>query len=287
MKHWYLLIFLLSTAFGNAQEAAQNYYKIYDTKQQQLITFSELASRVDGTDVLFFGEEHDDSLGHWLQDTLYTLLLNRFEDVALSLEMFETDVQLVLDEYLSGYITEDKLIKDGRAWKNYKDHYRPLVESAKEQQQSVIAANTPRRYVSIVSSEGLDRFYQLPKSAHQYLPPFPIYTAEKAYYQRFADTMEEVGHPLENDDFYHAQCTWDAGMAHSIYQYWRKHKQTMIFHLNGRFHTDYQQGTVTQLRRFSPKISIRNISCFTAEDFDQPNWSEYTPIADFIILVRE
>ena len=43
------------------------------------------------------------------------------------------------------------MIKEARAWNNYKD-YKPAVKFAKENKLSVIAANTPRRYVSMVSS---------------------------------------------------------------------------------------------------------------------------------------
>jgi uncharacterized iron-regulated protein len=70
------------------------------------------------------------------------------------MEMFERDCQLVLDEYLNDYITDGQLVKEGRAWKNYKD-YRPMVNIAKQHHQKVVAANAPRRYANMVSRNGL------------------------------------------------------------------------------------------------------------------------------------
>ncbi|MEM7370744.1 MAG: ChaN family lipoprotein [Bacteroidota bacterium] len=286
MPHPSLFLFCLILCLNAgliAQEIEFSEFKIYSTEQQQTLTPQELLEDIAEVDVLFFGEEHDDNLGHWIQDTLYRMILQAYGSTTLSLEMFETDCQLVLDEYLADLITEERLIKDGRAWKNYKKAYRPLVETAKTQGQAVIAANAPRRYVKLVSRKGLDALSQLTKSAQQYLPPLPIFTADSGYYRRFKEAMGEFGHQMR-DNVYHAQCTWDASMAYRIFRHWRKHKQELIFHLNGRFHTDYQQGTFAQLQSLHKKIKLKNISCFPADDYDQPDWSVYAQQGDYIIL---
>ncbi len=72
------------------------------------------------------------------------------------MEMFERDVQIVLDEYLKNYISESHFISSSRAWGNYKTDYRPLVEFAKQNKIDVVAANAPRRYVNMVSRLGKD-----------------------------------------------------------------------------------------------------------------------------------
>ncbi|MEM1323208.1 MAG: ChaN family lipoprotein [Bacteroidota bacterium] len=278
-----LTLLLIIPQLTSAQDAAAPNFKIYAVDQQRLISLTELTDAVKDTDVLFFGEEHNDSTAHWLQDTIYALLLQKYGTVTLSLEMFETDCQQVLDEYLNDYITESKMTKDARAWGNYQEDYRPMVERAKESGQIVIAANAPRRYVNIVSRKGLGALRQLPKASRRHLPPLPIYTADSSYYKRFQEAMGGAGHNL-SDNFFYAQCTWDASMAHRIYRHWRKHKKELVFHLNGRFHTDYQQGTVNQLKRRNKKIDIRNISCLPVEDYDQPDWSKYTTLGNFIII---
>ncbi|MEM9990923.1 MAG: ChaN family lipoprotein [Bacteroidota bacterium] len=261
-------------------------YKIYDTEKQALCTIQDIVQSVATSDVLFFGEQHNDSIAHVLQEEIYKALLNEYETVALSLEMFETDGQLVLEEYLQDFITEGKMVNDANAWDNYATAYRPLVERARAKKQAVIAANAPRRYVNMVSRKGLAALNDLPKSSKSYLPPLPIRTDDADYLKRFQEIMGGVGHGSMSDNFFHAQCLWDASMGYQIFKHWKKNKKDLIFHLNGRFHTDYQQGTVTQLKGYKKKIQAKNISCFPAEDFDNPDWTIYAPQGNFIILTK-
>lgn len=260
-------------------------YRVYDTRRGEEINIAELVERCGDVDVLFFGEQHNDSIAHLLQDTIYAELLTAYDDVALSLEMFETDVQLVLDEYLSGYITESKLTADARPWNNYKQAYRPLVERAKAAEQAVIAANAPRRYVNMVSREGLASLEALPKTSRAYLPPLPIETDDPGYYARFQEIMGGAGHTV-SDNFYFAQSLWDASMAYRIYRHWKKNKRSKIFHLNGSFHTDYRQGTITQLLRYNKKIEVRNISCLPVDNLSTPIWQDHAELGDFVILTK-
>ena len=82
-------------------------------------------------------------------------------------------MQIVLDEYLNGLISEDHFLLSSRPWKNYKTDYRPLVEIAKQNKLSVIAANAPRRYVNMVSRNGRDSLNGLSKQAKEWLAPLP------------------------------------------------------------------------------------------------------------------
>ncbi|MEM9849511.1 MAG: ChaN family lipoprotein, partial [Bacteroidota bacterium] len=248
------LLALLCPIYLAAQSTT---YKIYDTESKEEISLADLVAAVAETDVLVFGEEHDDSLAHALQDQLYNMLLEKYETVTLSMEMFETDGQLILDEYLAGLITEEKMTSNTRAWGNYQTDYRPMVELAKKKGQAVIAANAPRRYVNLVSRRGLAALENLPKASKAYLAPLPIPTDDSGYYDRFKEIMGGAMHSI-GMNIYHAQCTWDATMAYRMFQHWKKHKKEHIFHLTGRFHSDYQQGTIHQLRRLNKKISVKN-----------------------------
>ena len=127
-----LITFLLTICL--LQPHAQTKYKIYDTQAKKIISIDDLTKSVNKTDVLFFGEEHNDSVAHVLQDTIYKSLLNNYKNVTLSLEMFETDCQNVVNEYLNDFITETNLINEGRAWGNYRD-YRNTVNTAKKFKQ--------------------------------------------------------------------------------------------------------------------------------------------------------
>lgn len=279
------LFYIVLTFLAIRLPAQESVYTIYQTaSRNQPIDLQALASACAGADVVFFGEEHDDSLGHALQDTLFKLLYEkRNGQVALSLEMFETDVQPVLNEYLAGFIPESRLKTDARPWGNYEKHYRPMVEFAKEKGLSVIAANPPRRYVSLVGQRGMSVLKELPKEALAFLPPLPYDTLSGRYNQKFWETMGEHGASMSHTVF-HSQSLWDAGMSYSIAQYQRKHKKELVYHLCGRFHSDERLGTVAQLLQRRPKLKVINISCFSSDADDAKAPEKFGALADFVIV---
>ncbi len=269
-----------------AQNTADTSFVVYATARQTVIELPEIVAQVAEADVLFFGEDHENLVGHQIQDRLYGLLLKEFGDVTLSLEMFETDCQLVLDEYLAGHITESKFRAAARPWPNYAEAYRPLVEQAKEANQTVIAANAPRRYVNLVSRKGIGALDQLPKDSRRHLAPLPIEMGDGGYLERFETAMGGI-HIGMGSEMFEAQCTWDATMAHRIVQGWKQDKKRLIFHLAGRFHTDYQSGTVAQVKRLRKGLNVMNISAFPVDDLDNIDFEQYAGQADFVIFLKQ
>lgn len=267
---------------GSAAQADSTLYRIYDTQAQREITLQELADALQSTDVVFFGEEHNDSVAHVLQFELLKAMDERYDGVALSMEMFVSDDQLVLDEYLAGLITERNLTKDAVLWNNYKD-YRPMVEYAKERGLTVLAANAPSRYTNRVTREGLQSLNALDKSAKALLAPLPVDTLTGAYYDKFAGLMG--GHEgMGNLKIYQSQNLWDATMAYRISKLAKRKTAKKILHLNGRFHSDGRLGTVAHLRKYAPRIDASNIACFPHKSFIQPDWDEWLHLGDYIIL---
>jgi uncharacterized iron-regulated protein len=269
--------------FCFSQDKIENHYKIYDTRNKQIITIDQIAAGCAAADVLFFGEEHNDSAGHYLESEIFKALHKQFGDnLSLSLEMFETDNQIALNDYLAGFIPEDRFSKDVRLWSNYKD-YRPMIEYAKQNKLDVIAANPPRRYVSMVSRRGMRSLDSLSKESKKFLPPLPYDTLTGRYREKFADIMK--GSPGgDNPRVYYSQNLWDAGMSYSIYKYWRKNKDKKIFHCVGRFHCDEKLGTLAQLQKRKSELKILNISSFSDASFNNPDWEKFSNLGDYIIL---
>ena len=58
----------------------------------------------------------------------------------MTLEMFERDVQPLLDQYLAGNISEKNFLDGARPWDRYTTDYRPMVELARVHGWPVIAA---------------------------------------------------------------------------------------------------------------------------------------------------
>ena len=106
--------------------------------------------------------------------------------VALSLEMFERDVQTVLDEYLAGLISERHFLLSSRPWKNYETDYRPLVEYARAQQTARHRRERARalRLARLAAGPGVARG-ALRRRRGVWLPPLPFAPASDAYAAKF------------------------------------------------------------------------------------------------------
>jgi len=146
------------------------------------VSLSDLVDGAAECDVVLLGECHDDRVAHELERYVLTSLAARRASCTLSLEMFERDTQLVLDEYLAGLIREEDLLQDARPWANYASDYRPLVEFAKDVGLRVVAANAPRRYVGAVGRRSQTTAEDLwPSASFRLLPPLPLPTPSKMY----------------------------------------------------------------------------------------------------------
>jgi uncharacterized iron-regulated protein len=282
MRITLIVAFVCSCLCTTAQ--IENHYKIYDTRTRQLTSIDKIAVDCKDANILFFGEEHDDSAGHYLEAAIFKSLHNLYGDkLALSMEMFETDCQLIVDEYLNGYINEDRFLKDARPWANYKD-YRPAVEYAKTHHLHVIAANPPRRYVNMVSRKGMASLDSLPKTSRQFLPPLPYDTASGRYREKFMEFMSGGSPGTNNPRIFYSQNLWDAGMSYSIYKFWKKNKDKKILHLVGKFHSDEKLGTLAQLQQRAPKLKILNISCVSDKSFENPDWEKFVHLGDYVVI---
>ena len=275
-KIFILFLLLMITSFS---AFAQN-YSIFDGKGNPA-DLGKIVEAVGKSDVVFLGEQHDDSVAHKLQFEIFKRAFEKYgstRKVALSLEMFERDVQTVVNEYLNGLIPEKQFLAASRPWGNYETDYRPLVELAKEKNLPVIAANAPRRYVNMVSRLGRDSLEKLSPEAKMWLAPLPFAESSKTYSDKFNALMG--GHGSSN--VLSSQTLWDATMADSIAKHLEKN--SLVIHLNGSFHTESRLGTVEQLSRFKPKARVLVVTMRYEEDFQNFDVSRHSRLGDFVIL---
>ncbi len=290
--------------FAFEKNLGEGDYMVHSVKVNEAVTIDRIVEDFADYDVIIFGEEHNDAVAHYLELLLFQKLHDRYKGmIALSLEMFDRDVQVILDEYLNGQITEKHFKKDARAWINYKD-YRPLVEFAKTSNIDVIAANAPMRYTNIARTRGQDALLVISETAKSFLAPLPYDTATGEYREKLLK-VQEVLEPLliKKDSLMpgdkmqkkmppammifkinQGQSLWDATMAYSIIQYRKQNKDIKIMHVNGKFHSDEYFGVVEQLKRYDPEVKILVISSFPDEQFPDVNFTQYTNLADYMII---
>lgn len=272
-KPLFIGLYVLCTAFSINKEA----YTLYDSKGQKS-NYDQLLAEAKKADIVLFGELHDNPICHWLQKELtQDLFTDKKDKLVLGAEMFESDDQIALNEYLAGQLSEKTLKEETKMWSNYTTDYKPLVDFAKKNKLKFVAANIPRRYANMVYLRGETALDSISKDAKQWIAPFPIkYDAELKCYKSIYESAG--GHGGQN--LPKSQAYKDATMAHFILKNWAK-GQTFV-HYNGAYHSNNHQGIEWYLKQVNPSLKVLVISTMEQKDISTLE-EENKGLGDFII----
>jgi uncharacterized iron-regulated protein len=250
----------------------------------EAVQYQTMANKLLNNDVVFFGELHNNPIAHWLQLELARDLHERSDrQLVLGAEMFEADDQLIVNEYLKGWIREKNFREEAKLWDNYSTDYRPLLEYAKKEGLPFIATNIPRRYASMVAGGGFDTLNRLTEEALQYIAPLPIeYDPDLPGYKRMLKMKHTPGMKQHNKNLPKAQAIKDATMAHFIIE--NRGKGDLLLHFNGTYHSNNKEGIVWYMRRHAAGTKVATIATVEQADLEQLADKNHG-LADFILVV--
>ena len=230
------------------------------------MSWPDLMAMIDQADVVILGEQHNDAVGHAVQTAVMTDVVSRWPGAVLSMEMLERDEQPIVDDYFEGIIDAEQLAKltlsenwGGKG--KWPDFYQPTIDAAKVNGR-VVAANAPRRYVRLARTDGYERIDTLSAPRSDWVDR-PDTLPQGPYRDRFWEIMSQV-HAEETDDSkieasFRSQLVWDTTMAASMARALREGAPKVV-HLVGQFHSDFEGGTVQQLRQMAPHARIVVVS---------------------------
>ena len=254
-------------------------YQFFDSKGKK-VTYEKVLKTSEKTDVVLFGELHDNSLVHWLQ-LEFTKDLAKRKNLVLGAEMLEADNQEAVNRYLKGEINQKSLDTLARLWINYKTDYKPLVDFAKSKQIDFIATNIPRRYASLVFRKDLVALDSLSSQEKAWIAPLPIaFDINLPGYKSMMGM--QGGHAGEKMP--KAQAIKDATMAYFINK--NRKENSVFIHYNGTYHSDNYEGISWYLRKLNDKIKIITIAMVEQKDLGKLE-SENNNKANFILVIDE
>ncbi len=271
--------FLVCTTF--AQKKA---YQIYD-KSGQAIPYDSMLAKIQNADIILFGELHNNAVCHWLElEVAMDLYKTKKDKLVLGAEMFESDDQIVMNEYLTGLIKHKHFTSEAKMWNNYGTDYRPLVDFAKEQKLNFIATNIPRRYANMVARNGLSSLESLSKQAKSYIAPLKFEVDMNLdCYKMFIDMNMSHGEQTP-EKMAKAQASKDATMAHFILENFKS--GNTFLHYNGAYHSDNFESIYWYLKQANKKLKIVTISTCEQEDLDQLD-KDSQGVADYILVTPQ
>lgn len=277
LKNLGLLFVILMILPLQAQKKAA--YQLYNAKGHK-VSYKKMLKQLAKADIVFFGEEHNNPIAHWLEYEV-TVDLAKKRELILGAEMFETDNQKGLTDYLLGTIDEKQYKDTIRFWKNYKTDYKPLVEFAKKNKLNFVASNVPRRYASLVYHKGFEGLDSLSADEKKWFPKLPIkYDANLPGYVKMLAMM--AGHGGAN--LPKSQALKDATMANSIALNYEIGK--LFIHYNGSYHSKNYEGILWYLKQQLPEAKILTIHLSEQKDISKLV-SKFKNNANYIIIVPE
>lgn len=278
------ILFLLSAVVLMSLSSDKKAYQYYSSKGKAL-EFDQVITKIKDADVVFFGELHDNAISHWMEyEIVKALYAEKSDKLIIGAEMYESDQQLLVDEYLSGKVLYKYFKEQARLWPNDKTDYHPILAYAQENKIPFVATNIPRRYAAIVNKGDFVALDSISDVAKTFIAPLPIlYDAELACYKDMLSMMG--GHvPESMKNIAKAQAIKDATMAHFILKNWSPGQ--CFFHFNGSYHSANHQSIVWYLKQANPNLKIVTVSTIEQENVlkvDQENLKE----ADFILVVDQ
>lgn len=264
--------------------------RVFETATGREMSLIELIDALAEHEAIFLGETHLDEVTHQLQLRIYEGLLERTGgNVVLAMEMFERDVQPVLDDYVHGRIDEATFLSQARPWGNYRTGYRPLIERARATARPVVASNTPISVRRQMAFGGQEAFENMAPEQRAYLPP-ELHPNTDHYWERFSRVVRGHGHAPSNPDpaamLYSTQSLWDNTMGWSCAQALEEHPGHTLLHVNGGFHSAYKDGTVLQMLTRRPGTDVATVQISGAFDLSglepelEPTYADYVVFAE-------
>lgn len=249
------------------------------------ISFSAAIDLMAEHEVVLFGEHHDHAMIHWLQLKTAQALSEK-KPLVMGGEIFETDNQLLLDEYIAGLVNDKRFEAEVKLWPNYVTDYKPLLQFARERGYPFIGTNVPRRYAALVSQQGLDTLSRLSPEAQALLPALPIaFSMETPGYPEMMEMMRGggMGQNFDPENFVKAQAIKDATMASRILE--SSKAKSIFLHINGDYHSADFGGIYWYMKKAQKNLKICTVKIVTADEFNFQ--SEWEGSGSLILLVPE
>ena len=257
-----------------------------------LMPWAELVRRAARADAVLLAELHGHPLGLPAAAALFEDVLTApgSANAALSMEFYERDHQLALDDHAAGLIDDEAFrLAAARTPGNDPAGHRAMVDAARAAGRPVLAANAPRRYVRLARVRGLDALDELSEEQRRLVETPRDVPGLGDYRDNFFRVMGAMGGPdhAMSDEaigpFYDAQSVWDATMADTVADAMGLGLRP-VFHVAGAFHIVDNGGLTVRLERRAPDAEILTVAIID-EPLTDPD--EHRGSADVLLFVGD
>ena len=241
MKHYLSIIIIgiiISGSIGIIQ--AHLDHRLYDLEIGKEKLMSEVISELKKNRVILVGEHHTNLDHHFGQLNVIQSLKETGVKVAIGLEMFQSDSQQALDQWVAGKISEKQFEAIYYAnWTYPWPVYRMIFEYARQEKIPMIGLNVPREITRQVSRGGFNSLTEEQKGKLKDVSC----RVDKEYMDYIKKAFGGHAHGKINFTYFcEAQMVWDTAMAVNTLEYLKQEPNSVVVLLAGAGHV--QKGAV-------------------------------------------
>ena len=198
---------------------------------------------------MLVGETHDRYDHHLTQLEIIRRLHEHHPRLAIGMEAFQQPFQQVLDDYISGSLDDQEMLRNTEYFRRWRFDFRlyaPILRYAREHRLPVIALNLPDEITRKVARGGIDALTE----AERAQLPDEIDRSDKDYERRLKNVYDQ--HPDSGrsfDSFLDVQLLWDEGMAERAADYLEARPDERMVILVGSGHIAWSSGIPRRLAR--------------------------------------
>ncbi len=244
---------------------------VADGRTGEPLAWDTLIASAAGADAVLVGELHNQPAGQAFEAAFFDDVLAASPTAAAALEFYERDHQVALDDYLTSVATWTEVRRrTGHDKGDDCPGHRAMINACKQHHRPALAANAPRRYVTLARTNGYDRLAALgPEQRRLFRIPDRLPQPGSRYRDDFnqimsgahedepADAAPTPPDPAEQariDGMFRAHSLWDWTMADSIARAIDNPDlpSRPVVLIVGKFHTDHDGGLPQALRAIRP-----------------------------------
>ncbi len=190
--------------------------EIYHLPTGIKVSQKQMLSAITDARIIYVGETHDNPAAHRLELDVLTAMAKRYPgQLSLGLEMFNSEQQEALDQWVAGELSEKEFLKNSQWYNNWRmdyAYYRDILNYARQHQVPVIGLNATRELVKKV---GRTPFEELDEEVREQLPEIDL---EDPYQIAMAKAIfaDHSSGKAMLDGFLRIQTLWDESMAESV-----------------------------------------------------------------------
>ena len=249
MRKWFV-VFIVSVFTTGCPQVRDNIYvhPMYDLAQEKIITLSEALPSLIKNRIILVGERHSEKVHHQNQLRTIRAVFESGVSLAVGFEMFQSENQEHLDEWVSGKMNLKEFKKVYfENWNFPWDLYRPIFEYARKNRIPMVGLNISRDITRQVAQTG---FKSLSEKQKGKLSEVSC-RVDKDYMDFIKKAFGAHAHGrLDFTNFCEAQLVWDHVMAINALEFLDKHPNHTLILITGSGHAR-KKGIPYQIRKRS------------------------------------